>query len=215
DSGRIEGRQVIPAKVVAAMSQSHSRPIFPFYTVVSFTFENMTYGYGSILYDLRGAHVVGHNGDVEGFGSVFRTVPAHKVAVVALANRSGIWLNRTVEKAMELLLPLTPSPATPAHPLTMSQPEMAEYAGRYTAPRRTPVEMRIDSGRLLLQGAQPMVVVKIGELRFRAVSAGQGRSATIPEADPTGDTAPEFLLLRDSLGQIRYLHMQARAMRRE
>src|SRR5437899_1859521 len=120
-----------------------------------------------------------------------------------------------VEKAMELPLPLTPNPAPPARALAMSQQEMAEYAGRYTAPRRAPIELLVDRGRLLLHGAQPMVVVKIGELRFRAVSAGEGRSATIPEADPSGGTAPEFLLLRDSLGQIRYLHMQARAMRRE
>ena len=92
---------------------------------------------------------------------------------------------------------------------------MAEYAGRYTAPRRAPIELLVDRGRLLLHGAQPMVVVKIGELRFRAVSAGEGRSATIPEADPSGGTLPEFVLLRGKGGRIEYLHMGARAMRRE
>jgi len=216
DGGRFEGRQVIPASVVGAMSQSHSIPLFPAYRVNNFTFQNQTYGYGSILYDVRGVPVIGHNGDVEGFGSLLRMVPARRFAVIVLANRSGMWLTRTAETAMDVAIGLRSPAPPPLRALPMSDAELRSYAGIYRAPNRGSVELAIDNGQLLMtQGNRALRAIKIGDLRFLAVPVAMSvPTGVIPADDPAAPSQTEFVLLRDSTG-IRYLHLQARGYRRE
>ena len=190
DGGRFEGRQVIPEAVVWAMSRTHSWPRFPVYRVNNFTFRNHAYGYGSILYDVRGVSVVGHNGDVEGFASLLRMTPAHRAAVIVLSNQGGTWLNRTAEAAMETVMPLGPStPAASPGTTTTSRSNLEAWAGVYQAPNRAPVELSIERGRLMMKQGDRVVEV-------------------------TGLDGPELVLLRDSAG-ARYVHMQARALRRD
>src|SRR4030095_15944753 len=97
NGGRIDGKQVLSPTVVAKLSTPyadlHSR----------FGFENGKYGYGLFVHDYRGAHVVWHAGLIPGFGALLQMVPTHRFAVIVLANRSGSLLNKTAEKARELM----------------------------------------------------------------------------------------------------------------
>ena len=67
---------------------------------------------GRIREDLaheRGLDVVSHGGSRAGYGLSIRIVPSKKFGVIAVANRTGIGLNATVEKATQIALSLQPS----------------------------------------------------------------------------------------------------------
>jgi hypothetical protein len=59
-------------------------------------------------------------------------VPAHKLAIIVLANRNGETLPRSRRKAMELLLPLKPETNAQPAPLAVSAQEMARYVGKFS-----------------------------------------------------------------------------------
>jgi hypothetical protein len=217
DSGRVDGRPVLSSSVVAAMSGSHSGAPFARYRVNNFAFDHMSYGYGAILYEVRGTRVVGHNGDVPGYGSLFRVIPSRRAAVIVLTNRSGLWLNRTAEVAMSLVGPLGPAGPAAEPIVAMTPAEMETYAGTYESPGQTSVTLEVTDGRLMYVTADARsVVLKLGELRFVRLPPDVAVRArgTLPPADATGFGWPEFLLVRGPDTAIGYLHSQARALRR-
>jgi len=128
--------------------------------------DGAKYGYGLRLREYRGVKWAEHAGSLPGFVSSLRMAPEQRFAVVALANKGGGSLNRTTEKAAELLLTLQAKPAveTPKPP-----PAEAKYAGVY-AQGFTTWEVVAQDGRLVAkQGKQ---VVK----EFRIVTGADGHT---------------------------------------
>jgi len=118
--------------------------------------------------------------------------PEQRVAVIVLINRTGGTLNKTAEKAMELMLPLEAEKQAKPEPRTMTEAEMTRYSGVYgDAPNR--IEILIKQGRLYLRrGSQEGPVTKIGDFRFSAMI--QGEAAPIEFAIVAGpDEKAEFL----------------------
>jgi CubicO group peptidase (beta-lactamase class C family) len=127
NGGKIDGKQVLTPSVITKLSTPyadiHSR----------FGFENGRYGYGLFVHDHRGARVIWHAGLIPGFGALLQMVPTERFAVIVLANKSGSLLNRTAEKAMELMLRLkAKNEVKPKQALAISQAEISEYVGAYT-----------------------------------------------------------------------------------
>src|SRR4030095_15163593 len=90
------------------------------------------YGYALLVHDYRGAHVFWHAGLMPGFGALLQMVPARRFAVIVLANRSGSLLNKTAEKAMELILPLEAKAEDKAElAMSISKAELSGYVGTY------------------------------------------------------------------------------------
>jgi CubicO group peptidase (beta-lactamase class C family) len=196
DGGRIDAKPVLTPTAIARLSTPyadlHSR----------FGFENGKYGYGLFVHDYRGAHVVWHAGLIPGFGALLQMIPARRFAVLVLANRSGSLLNKTAEKAMELMLPLGAKAAVKSEQaLQVSQAEISEYVGTY---RNTPesAELFAKQGTLILKrehGEFP--TKKTGDHRFSIVK-------------PSESEAEEFVLVRGRDGKTEYLHMGRHALKK-
>jgi CubicO group peptidase (beta-lactamase class C family) len=193
---RIGGKQVLTPSVITKLSTPyadlHSR----------FGFDNGNYGYGLFLHDHRGVRVVWHAGLIPGFGALLQMVPARRFAVIVLANRSGSLLNKTAEKAMELMLPLeAKTEAKSEQSVVVSEAEIRRYIGIYTnKPERA--EILVKQGRLVLKRKDSeFPITKIGDYRFLVIK-------------PSESEAEEFVLVRGDDGKAEYLHIGRHALKK-
>jgi hypothetical protein len=155
-----------------------------------------------MMTNYRGARVVEHGGSRSGYGSVIKMVPEQRFAVIVLGNRTGVALNKTAEKAMELMLPLKASEAEkPKQELAMSAAEMANYVGKY-GQKDVSFEILLKDGKLFLkQGPNQLPISKVGDTRFSAISPGNSRPM-------------EFALVPGADGRVEYIHVGLRAAKR-
>jgi CubicO group peptidase (beta-lactamase class C family) len=193
NGGKLDGKQVLARQVIAELSTPQvSIPSQP----------GAKYGYGLMISNYRGVRVVEHGGSRSGYGSVIKMAPDHRFAVIVLGNRTGVALNKTAEKAMELMLPLKPKEAeTPKQEQPMTAAEMANYAGKY-GQREVSVEILLKDGKLFLkQGPTETPIRKVGENRFAAAAL-------------SSSTPMEFTLVPGADGKAEYFHAGLRAARR-
>jgi hypothetical protein len=129
-------------------------------------------------------------------------VPAHRVAVITLTNGDGGPLERTAERALELLIPLAPRTRQPPSILTMTAAEMQAYVGFYGQPSRWTAEVAVkDGGLVLKQFGLELPLEKIGDGRFQV---------QLPRAPE-----PQEVVIRlPSDGQPGYLHQFVWAFKR-
>ena len=193
NGGRLEGKQVLSPQVITKLST-------PQVSIPSD--QNAKYGYGLMISSYRGVRVVEHGGSRSGYGSVIKMAPENRFAVIVLGNRTGVALNKTAEKAMELMLPLKPKEDDkPKQELPMTAAEMASYAGKY-GQRDVSFEILLKDGKLFLkQGPNELPIRKIDEKRFSA-------------APPDNSRPMEFALVAGADGKAEYFHAGLRAAKR-
>lgn len=190
--GRLEGKQVLPAAVVAKVLEPRvAVPVVP---------GDFRYGYGVIFETHDGVRTAGHEGTMPGYLAMLRMSLEHRVAIIVLANREGPPLDRTVARAFELALgdrlgagsrPVEPAPA----PLPMIVEEMSRYVGSYAQPHRWTIELDARDGALVLrQFGTESKVTKVGDGRFSFT-------------DPRGERQLFELGGRDAAGRPEYLRM--------
>ena len=189
NEGRLEGKQVLPPSTLKTLTGAHAR----------IPLGEASYGYGLVLYDERGVRVASHGGARRGYGSQILMVPAERFAVIILANRTAEMLNRTAEKAMEMLLPLKPKTAEKERPpVQMSTDEMSRYTGVFKNPPQQ-WEIFVREGKLFLkQEDAVMPLTKTGDYRFTIGEPGAG----------------ELLLIADAGGRVEYLFTDLYAARK-
>ena len=110
---------------------------------------------------------------------------------------------KTVEKALEIVLPLAPKPADP-EPLKFTEREFEEYVGRYAqdANSRSPLELvRTGEGLALKQGQAQFPVTKIGNDLFTVKL-------------PRFSSPLRMKIVRGKDGRVAYLHNRLRALKR-
>jgi CubicO group peptidase (beta-lactamase class C family) len=198
NGGKLEGRQVLPAAFVI-------RLLSPYVEIPTNVFAGGKYGYGFFAHDYRGLQMFEHGGTLPGYSSEVRSLPGERVAVIVLNNKDGARLNKTFDKAFELMLPSLKSHTTPAAaeaiaPIAMSEAEAARYAGTYV--NRWPIELLVRHGQLYLKqfGAE-MPVMKIGANRFSVTPPGARRGQ-------------ELLIVSGADGKPSYLQMALWVFRR-
>jgi len=200
NDGKIEGKQVLLPSVIAKLSTPyvamHSSPS-------SYVVQDGKYGYGTMIHDYRGVHIVEHGGVFPGYGCRLLMVPERRFAVIALTNRTGRMLNKTVERALELMLPLKPKPTEPIKGgLPISEAELANSVGTYTNPANPTMEIFVREGKLLLRSSGDEVALrKIGEYRFAAIIQPPWQYV-------------ELVLVPAADGKILYCHRGLRAWKR-
>lgn len=192
NNGKLDGKQVLSPEVIAKISTPHvsiqSQP-------------DSRYGYGLMISNYRGLRIVEHGGSRSGYGSVIKMAPDHKFGVIVLGNRTGVALNKTAEKAMELMLPLKPSPFQHKPHILMSENEMNKCVGKF-GQREVTAEIFLKDGQLVLKTAgSELPVRKIGDNRFAA-----GPSETNQNL--------EFALVPDAAGRIEYFQSGLRSQKR-
>jgi len=193
NGGQIDGKPALSAKLIERLST----PNAPVQSQV-----DGAYGYGLIMREYRGVRLVEHGGTTAGFASDFVMAPAQRVAVIVLANRNA-HLMKTVEKALEAMLPLAPKPPE-QEPLKFTEREIEEYVGRYSQdPNSRPtLELaRNGEGLALKQGQALFPLTKIGNDLF---------TVKLP-----GFSSPlRMKIVRGTDGRIAYLHNRLRALKR-
>lgn len=186
NGGKIGEQQVLPSTLIARLSQPN----------VAIPGSVASYSYGLEIAKLRGVDVIRHGGSRAGYGSQIVMAPRQRVGVIITANRTGIGLNRTAEKAMELMLPLEPpATANPTTALAMTTAEMAALAGTYSQAARTMTIVMRDGKLFLQQGGRDVAIEKVRDTEFRA---GEGR----------------FVVVTGAGGRPEYLHAGGRSWRK-
>jgi CubicO group peptidase (beta-lactamase class C family) len=186
NGGRIGEAQVLPPGVIARLSHPN----------VTIPGSGASYSYGLQIGKFRGVDEISHGGSRAGYGSQIRMAPRQKVGVIITANRTGIGLNRTAEKAMELMLPLEPASTTSSGTaLTMTAAEMTALAGTYSQATRTMTIVMRDGKLFLQQGGRDVAIDKVRDNEFRA---GAGR----------------FVVVTGGGGRPEYLHAGGRSWRK-
>jgi len=194
NGGKIDGKQLLSPTAITQLST-------PYVEIPGGNqSERPRYAYGLNVRDYRGVRVLQHGGLRLGFGSLVRMVPEYRFAVIILTNKSDSLFFKSMDKATELAIPLKPRvTASPKQPMTMSASEMKRYVGVYqNAPDYLTLELVIVDGKLFLrqpEASEKSEVLKVADNVFSA--DGQ-----------------EFVLISESNGRIKYLHISGHALRR-
>jgi len=210
--GRIGGKQVLSSSLIATLSTPYVDVPFTWDVPPGF-FENAQYGHGFFIQEHRGVHLLHHGGTINGFGAFVAIVPEHRFAIMIFANRTGAILSKSLEKALELSLPLKPRPQVApkkAKPMTLA--EMESYTGTYVN-GALKIELIVRDGKLLRKEFYPTTVEEGPGRDFEApvTKVGTNRFAfTLPGET----TSAEFILVPGPGGRPEYLHSFMIAARR-
>jgi hypothetical protein len=122
-------------------------------------------------------------------------IPSKRLGVITLANRTGVGLSNSVDRATDIALGLEPSTTTAPAPMTLSANEMHAYTGTYSQGPRT-IAVLVRDGKLLLkQGNLETPLTMFGDDELRAEG---GR----------------YVFVRNASGSIEYLHSGSRSWRK-
>jgi CubicO group peptidase (beta-lactamase class C family) len=167
NGGKVGGRQALPATAIARLSKPH----FP--RPGGAAGEKAHVVYGLVERQHRGVRVLQHGGARLGSGSVVRMAPEHRFAVIILANSTGAFLPKTLERATELCLPLRREAALdrkPPRPWTRQEKE--RLVGRYVNhPDELSIEIFMEGDALMIRrpgekAASPLVQTGEGVFSF-------------------------------------------------
>jgi CubicO group peptidase (beta-lactamase class C family) len=190
NDGRLDGRQVLPPKLIAIMSSPHAE----------IPGGDDHYGYGLDLSTSRGVHWVQHGGSRAGYGSTIRMAPEQKFAVIIVANRSGSGMPKLADAIVDSMLALDRKPAEPTiHPLDAG--EIHQCAGVYVN-GTSEVRLEADGGAL-----KASIDGRVEHFRKAAVK--------YLLAEPNGAGEPlKLVVLPDSNGRVEFVFVNGRAFRR-
>ena len=163
DGGRLGAQQVFPDALLSTLAGDYVEvPGEP----------GVHYGYGLLSFTERGVRTVMHGGFSRGYGSMLRLAPAHGFALIVLTNRSGETLPKSVQKAIELVLPRAPEAApTPRVALPLEPADLRRFVGVYANGAQT-WEIRAREGLLVLHDADGETpLVKTGPWRLAPAAA--------------------------------------------
>jgi CubicO group peptidase (beta-lactamase class C family) len=212
NGGRIDGKQVFSPSLIATLSTPYVDVPFSWDVPPGF-FEHARYGHGFFVQEHRGVRLLHHGGTINGFGAFVVIVPERRVAVIIFANRTGAILGKSLEKALELSLPLEPKRQEPRKqvvPMTLA--EMDNYAGTYVN-GALKIELIVRDGKLFRKEFYPTTIEDGPGRDFEALvtKVGTNRFAfTLP-----GETIPaQFVLVPGPNGRPEYLHSFMEAARR-
>ena len=185
NGGRIDGQQAIPAAAITTLATLQ--------TEVPGAGDGCGYTYGLSLCTRDGVRTLSHYGFRVGSGAVMTMAPDQRFAVIILANRNGGIFARTERRAMELMLPLQPSPERLAAPAPVATAaDRRALAGTWVN--------GADTLRLVLRGDS--LFYRYGPTEYRTRSNGRTGILVLDEG---GEPVQEFMVI-DGGERRRYLH---------
>ena len=160
NNGRLDGKRIIAPAVIKQMSEPRAQQLS--------APDDTSYGYGLFMNHAGGMRRIWHEGSMTGYVAMMMFVPERHVAVIVLSNTDGVVLDKTEEKALELMLPSAVKEEPKAKTVqSVSEAEIKNYVGTYSQPNRWKTEVFIKEGRLFIKEFnREMPLNKIGENRF-------------------------------------------------
>ncbi len=160
NNGRLDGKRIIAPAVIKLMSEPRAQQLS--------ASDDTSYGYGLFMNHAGGVRRVWHEGSMTGYVAMMMLVPEQRLAVIILSNTDGGSLDKTQEKALELMLPPVAKGELKAKTIqSVSEAEMKNYVGTYSQPNRWKTEVFIKEGKLYIKEFnREMPLNKIGENRF-------------------------------------------------
>jgi CubicO group peptidase (beta-lactamase class C family) len=191
NDGRLDGRQVLPPKLIAIMASPHAE----------MPGSDDHYGYGLQLSTSRGVHWVEHGGSRAGYESTIRMAPERKFAVIIVANRSGSGMPKLADAISDSMLALDRKSETEPATHGLDAAELRRCAGVYVN-GTSKVRLEADGGALK---------ANIDGTVARFTRAGD--KFLIGEAN--GAVQPsKLVLVPDASGRIEFVFVNGRAFRR-
>ena len=144
NDGKVGGKRVISPTGMAFMLRRNSIQLS--------SREVISYGLGIFIDEKRGYRTFWHDGSMAGYTASMLLVPKQKIAVLIMSNTDSVVLEKTRDKALEIMINPAPAPKTPpaaAKPLAAG--EMAKYTGKYSQPKRFDIEVFIKDGKLFIK----------------------------------------------------------------
>ncbi|HBY63005.1 MAG TPA: hypothetical protein DEH78_24555 [Solibacterales bacterium] len=193
NEGRVEGRQVLPARL-PAMLLERGMPLAG---------SDAVYVYGLVRSRERGVTIASHGGVRAGYGSLITFAPEQRVAVIVLANRSFAILGKAADAALEMLLPFgKPAKEKRKRARAVHPRDFPLYTGLY-AQGTMKMEILADRGRLMIRRdaqTMPVTVHEGDEISFTPAGAGAAERA---------------MLIRAEGGRVEYLSLSLHALARQ
>ena len=191
NGGQIEGRNALSPRVITQLSGR--------YAPVPSGGRNVAYGYGLIARTHRGVRLLEQAGSTPGFTAALRMAPDHQFAVIILANRDGARFDRTLETAMELLLPVNGVATSKSSSRRLTVIDRQQLPGNYRNGDTTLQIIADSSGLALVQDGSRRHLQKVDDIRFALASS---------------DVRAELAVVRAPGGRVAYLHALGRAYAR-
>jgi CubicO group peptidase (beta-lactamase class C family) len=173
NDGRVGGKRVISPTGMAFMLRRNSIQLS--------SREPVSYGFGIFIDEKRGFRTFWHDGSMTGYTASMLLVPKQKVAVLIMSNTDGVVLEKTRDKALEIMINPAPAPKpVPAAAKPLAAGEMAKYTGRYSQPKRFDIEVFIKDGELFIKEfGRELPLTFLGNNRFSFQMPGADRPEEI------------------------------------
>ena len=187
DSGKLDGKQVLPAELVATLSTRRT----------DIPGSAGGYGYGLNVSRERGVSWVQHGGSRAGYGSSIVMVPDQNFGVIIVANRTGSSMPKTSAAIVEMFLDLEAKKKEASELRTLTASDLARYAGTYA------------------NGSQRISLVADGGVLVRGTTRFTKAGKDFLSADTSGEgPATRLVGVSGADGKIEYLHTGGRSFRR-
>jgi CubicO group peptidase (beta-lactamase class C family) len=120
DGGKIEGKQALASDAVAAMTSPHA----------DIPGSKTKYGYGLDVEGSGDGRLWQHSGSRAGYGSYISMIPANRVAMIVLCNKTGENLPKLRSAVMAMLGRPEPGMGE-VNPTTLPTSEFSQFVGTY------------------------------------------------------------------------------------
>ncbi|HEX6627534.1 MAG TPA: serine hydrolase domain-containing protein [Gemmatimonadaceae bacterium] len=168
NGGRLHGSRALPRDVVEAMLTRQTD------VADGAANERVGYTFGLVERWRGTTRLLQHGGARIGFGSVVRMIPARRIGIVILANRTGALPARTLESLTTLLVPEASSPSSAqGDGVMVPVSDAPELLGHYiNSPPELDLSLVNSKGVVALRQARDIVATPIRRLRDGRYSAG-------------------------------------------
>jgi CubicO group peptidase (beta-lactamase class C family) len=187
NDGRIDGKQVLSHKVIAALTSPHA----------DVPGSKTKYGYGLDLDETGNATTWSHGGSRAGYGSFIAMMPARQQAVILLCNRTGESLPKTRAQILQLL----GNPAARNNDIgpgtAIDGSEFSQYVGSYR------------NGATTLE-----IIERDGKLMVRGDELQKASDGWLILKSAQGEPAGRLFAIRDANGRIEYIFRGGRSLAR-
>lgn len=187
DEGKLDGKQVLPAKAVKALTTPHAE----------IPGSHSKYGYGLDLEDREGFQEWSHGGSRAGYGSFIAMMPSLHAGLIVLCNRTA----ENLPKTRAMIMAMLGEPLRGGVPIKESAIPSTEF-GKYLGSYR--------NGDATVQ-----VVTRAGKLFFRSMELRKSDDGWLVMKTPDGKTAGRVFPVAGPDGRIEYMHMGGRSSVRE